>query len=100
MEGIFSLAECVLSRYSNDEDVFSCIRILVKEILDLRETLEFCELQIHQEKSAEPADHGFGLDDKENFGPTRPVSAAIPKIRSSRFNWVEDANVEHRDLLP
>jgi hypothetical protein len=74
MEGIFSLAECVLSRYSNDDDVFSCIRILVKEILDLRETLEFCELQIQQEKSAEPADYGFGLGDKENFGPTGPAT--------------------------
>ena len=54
MEGIFSVAECVLSRYSNDDDVFSRItRILLKEILDLRETLEFYELQFQQKKSAE-----------------------------------------------
>ena len=55
MEGSFLVTESVLPRSANCGDVFSRVScLLLKEILDLRETLEFYELHFLQPKSAEP----------------------------------------------
>ena len=55
MEGSSFVTESVLPRSGNCGDVVSRIScLLLKEILDLRETLEFYELHFPQPKSAGP----------------------------------------------
>ena len=55
MEGGFFVTDSALPRSANCGDVFSRIScLLLKEIVDLRETLEFYELNCLQPKSAEP----------------------------------------------
>ena len=55
MEGGFFVTDSALPRSANCGDVFSRVSwLLLKEIVDLRATLEFYELNCLQPKSAEP----------------------------------------------